>query len=57
MVEPSQMDSMSVAERLQLMEQLWEALLRESPEPSSQNGTVKFWLGVKPGLRAAKQSF
>jgi putative addiction module component (TIGR02574 family) len=35
MVEGSQIESMSVAERLQLMEQLWEALLRESPEPSS----------------------
>ena len=33
MVEPSQIEGMSVAERLQLIEQLWEAILREIPEP------------------------
>ena len=32
MIETSQIATMSTAERLQAMEQLWEALCRETPE-------------------------
>src|SRR5206468_8778298 len=35
MVDTAQIESMSVAERLQLMEQLWNAILRETAEPPS----------------------
>jgi hypothetical protein len=37
MLESSQISQMSVAERFQAMEQLWEALCRDAPEmPSPQ---------------------
>jgi len=32
MIEPSQIERMSVTERLRMMEQLWESLCREAPE-------------------------
>jgi putative addiction module component (TIGR02574 family) len=35
MLESSQIDGMSVAERLQVMEQLWDALCRDAREMSS----------------------
>ncbi len=35
MIEPSQISSMTVAERLQAMEQLWDALCREPEKMSS----------------------
>ncbi len=51
MLESSQIDKMSVVERLQAIEQLWDAVCREAKDMASPETDVAGWVaGCQDGI-------
>jgi hypothetical protein len=57
MIEPSQIARMSVTERLQAMDQLWDSSIDAVTRYLHRIGIKTFWLTGKRESRAEKQSF
>lgn len=57
MLEPAQIEKMSVAERLQIMEQLWDTLARETEEIASPEWHGKVLADRKERARRGEAKF